>query len=170
MPRYRVDTARSEVGIGLRVNLHPSHITATGISGEVECELDEQGHPRLDQPYSAALTLPIASISSGIGLQDRLMRQRFDAQRYPNITARVVKGEVIDVDQGRYRATATLTMHGQTREVQGEVRLQFNNGTLTADAPTTLNMQDFGIDPPRLIVLKVEPEIDVSAHIVAAQE
>ena len=170
MARYRVDTRQSQVSLGLRVNLHPSHITASGISGEVECELDDQGHPRLDQPYSAELTLPINSISSGIGLQDRLMRQRFDSQRYPNITARVTKGEAIDVDQGRYRATATLTMHGQTREVTGEVKLQFTNGTLTADAPTTINMQDFGIDPPRLIVLKVEPDVDVSAHIVAEQE
>lgn len=170
MPRYRVDTAKSEVEIGLRVNLHPSHITATGISGEVECELDDQGRPRLDQPYSAELKLPVNAISSGNGLQDRLMRQRFDSQRYPSITARVVKGEAIDAGQGRYRATATLTMHGQTHEVSGEVRLQFINGTLTADAPTTLNMQDFGIDPPRLLVLKVEPDVDVSAHIVAAQE
>jgi polyisoprenoid-binding protein YceI len=170
MPRYRIDAAQSEVDIGLRVNLHPSHITATGISGEVECELDDQGRPRLDQPYSAELTLPVAAISSGIGLQDREMRRRFDASRYPNITARLVKGEAVSVDEGRYRATATLTMHGQTREVSGEVRLTFSNGTLTAEAPTTINMKNFGIDPPRLIVLKVEPEVDVRAHIVAELE
>lgn len=170
MPRYRVDTARSEVEIGVRVNLHPSHIKASGISGEVEFELDDRGHPRLDRPYSAELTLPINSISSGIGLQDRIMRQRLDSQRYPNITARLTKGEAIDVDHGRYRATATLTLNGKTREVTGEVKLQFTNGTLTADGPTTVNIQDFGIDPPRLIVLKVEPDVDVSAHIVAAQE
>ena len=170
MARYRVDTSQSQVSIGLRVNLHPSHITATGIRGEVECELDGDGHVRLDKPYSAELTLPIDAISSGNGLQDRLMRGRFDSSRYPNITAKVVSGEAISADDGRYRATAKLTMHGQTREVTGEVKLRFTNGTLTADAPTTVNMQDFGIDPPRLIVLKVEPDVDVSAHIVAAQE
>ena len=170
MPRYRVDTGQSQVSIGLRVNLHPSHITATGIRGELECELDDHGRVRLDRPYSAQLTLPVDSISSGIGLQDRLMRGRFDASRYPNITASVVSGEAIDVDEGRYRATAKLTMHGQTRDVTGEVQLTFTNGTVTVEAPATINMQDFGIDPPRLIVLKVEPDVDVSAHIVAQQE
>ena len=170
MPRYSVDTGQSQVEIGLRVNLHPSHIVATGIRGEVECELDGEGRPRLDRPFTAELKLPVESISSGIALQDRLMRGRFDSSRYPNITASVVSGEAISADEGRYRATAKLTMHGQTREVSGEVRLHFNGGTMTADAPATINMKDFGIDPPRLIMLKVEPDVDISAHIVAEQQ
>ena len=170
MPRYRVDTARSEVDIGLRVNLHPSHITATGVRGEVECELDDAGHLRLDRPYSAELTLPVDAISSGNTLQDRVMRGRLDSSRYPNITAKVVSGTAVSVDEGRYTATAKLTINGRTRELTRDVRLQFTNGTLTADAMTSINVQDFGIDPPRLIVLKVEPDVDISAHIVAEQE
>lgn len=169
MPRYRVDTARSGVEIGLRVNLHPSHITATGVRGEVECELDDAGHLRLDRSYSAELTLPVAAISSGNALQDRVMRGRLDS-RYPTITARIVSGTAVSVDEGRYTATAKLTINGQTRDVTREVRLQFTNGTLTADAMTSINVQDFGIDPPRLIVFKVEPDVDISAHIVAEQE
>jgi hypothetical protein len=87
-----VNTAKSTVRVGLRVNLHPSHIEASALSGTVTCELDDQGKPRLDQPYSAELTLPVEAIKSGNGIQDREMRRRFDAGRYPTINATVTHG------------------------------------------------------------------------------
>ena len=55
MPRFRVNTSQSTVKVGLRVNLHPSHIDANALSGVIDCEVDDQGKPRLDQPYSAEL-------------------------------------------------------------------------------------------------------------------
>lgn len=170
MPRFRVDTGRSKVDIGLKVNLHPSHITATGLRGTLEGELDEQGRPRLDRPYSAELRLPVDAIKSGNGPQDREMRRRFDASRYPEITARVTHAEPSNGGDGRYRATALLTMHGQTHEVTGDVRLSVDGASVTVDGDQVINVKQFGIDPPRLIVLKVEPDVDVRAHIVAEQD
>lgn len=168
MARFRVNTAGSTVKVGLRVNLHPSHIDANALSGFMECELDEQGQPRLDQPYSAELTLPVDAIKSGNGIQDREMRRRFDVGRYPTITAKVTKGEALG--SGRYRAVAQLTMHGQTRDVVGEVQLGLNGTTMTIDGQQVINVKEFGIDPPRLIILKVEPDVDIQVHIVAEQE
>jgi polyisoprenoid-binding protein YceI len=161
-----VNTAKSTVRVGLRVNLHPSHIEASSLSGTVTCELDDQGKPRLDQPYSAELTLPVEAIKSGNGIQDREMRRRFDAGRYPTINATVTHGEALDGD-GSYRATAKLTMHGQTREITGDVRLGVTGTTMTIDGQQVIDVKDFGIDPPRLIILKVEPEVDLQVHIVA---
>ena len=146
--------------------MHPSHIDANALTGVIECELDDQGKPRLDQPYSAELTLPVDSIKSGNSIQDREMRRRFDASRYPTITARVTRGEALD-GGGRYRAVAQLTTHGQTREVSGEVQLDVDGTTMSIDGQQVINVKDFGIDPPRLIILKVEPEVDVRVHIVA---
>ena len=95
MPRFRVNTAKTTVKVGLRVNLHPSHIDANALSGTIECEVDEQGKPRLDQPYSAVLTLPVEAIKSGNGMQDREMRRRFDVSKFPTITATVTHGETL---------------------------------------------------------------------------
>ena len=164
--RFRVNTALSTVDVGLRVNLHPSHINANALSGVIECELDEKGRPRLDRPYSARLALRVDAISSGHGLQDREMRRRFDARRYPVIRARVVEGEVLR-GAGRYRAVAKLTLHGQTREVSADIRLTIQGAVMLVDGRQVINVKDFGIDPPRLIILKVEPEVDVDVHIVA---
>jgi polyisoprenoid-binding protein YceI len=166
VPQFRVNTSESSVKVGLRINLHPSHIDASALSGVIECEVDEQGRPRFDQPYSAELELPVEAIKSGNGIQDREMRRRFDASRYPTITARVTHGEALPVE-GQYRAVAQLTMHGQTREIAGEVQLRVEGTTMTIDGQQVINVKDFGIDPPRLIILKVDPEVDLRVHIVA---
>src|SRR6202140_3612770 len=113
MPRFGVTTAQSTVKVGLRVNLPPSQNNANSLSGVIECEVDEQGKPRLDRPYSAELTLPVDAIKSGNGIQDREMRRRFDVSRYPTITATVTHGEALE-GEGRYRAVAQLPLHGQT--------------------------------------------------------
>jgi polyisoprenoid-binding protein YceI len=169
MTLFRVDTGQSKVDIDLKVNLHPSHITATGLTGTIECELDEEGRPRLDRPYTADLVLPVSAISSGHGLQDREMRRRFDSSRYPVIEAKVTRGEAINGHDGRYRATAQLSMHGHTKELSGEVALQVTGDTMTVDGEHVINVKDYGIEPPRLIILKVEPDVDLRAHIVAKQ-
>jgi polyisoprenoid-binding protein YceI len=169
MLRFRVNTAQSTVKVGLRVNLHPSHINANSLSGVIECDVDEQGKPRLDRPYSAELTLPVDAIKSGNGIQDREMRRRFDVSRYPAITATVTHGEALE-GEGRYRAVAQLTMHGQTREIKGDVQLGVKGTTMTIDGQQVINVKDFGINPPRLIILKVESDVDLQVHIVAERE
>jgi polyisoprenoid-binding protein YceI len=166
VPRFRVNTAQSTVKVGLRVNLHPSHINANALSGTIDCEVDEQGNPRLDQPYSAALTLPVEAIKSGNGLQDREMRRRFDVSKYPTISATVTHGETLP-GKGKYRATAKLTMHGITKEIAGDIQLSVDGTTMTIDGQQVINVKEFGIDPPRLIILKVEPDVDLQVHIVA---
>jgi polyisoprenoid-binding protein YceI len=166
VPRFAVNTAQSTVKVGLRVNLHPSHIEANALSGYIECEVDDQGKPRLDQPYRAELTLPVEAIKSGNGIQDREMRRRFDTSRYPAISAVVTHGEALE-GEGRYRATAQLTMHGVTKDITGDLTLGVDGTTLTVDGQQVINIKDFGIDPPRLIILKVEPDVDLQVHIVA---
>jgi len=169
MPRFRVSSAESTIEIGLRVNLHPSHITAQGLRGYIDCELDSRMQPDLRKPYRARLSLPVKAITSGNPLQDREMRRRLAASRHPSIGATVTYGERAGA-HGRYRASAKLTLHGVTREVTAEVRIAVRDSTMTVDGEQVIDMQEFGVDPPRLLVLRMEPQVDVRAHIVAALE
>jgi hypothetical protein len=164
--RFRVNTALSTVKVGLRVNLHPSHINANALSGVIECELDGSGRPRLDRPYGAKLALRVDGITSGNGIQDREMRRRFNASRYPVIRARVIDGKALR-GAGQYRAVAELTMHGERRQISGDIHLRVEGTMMLIDGRQVVNVKDFGIDPPRLLILKVEPEVDVDVHIVA---
>jgi len=169
VPRYRVDTRRSSIGVDLSVNLHPSHLTSNGLRGTLKCELNRQRQPRLDAPYSADLTMPVASLSSGNPLQDVEMRRRLDAGEYPDISARVTRAAKPRT-AGTYQATVRFTLHGRTRSTRSVATLTVEERGLVIDAETTINMKDFGIDPPRLFMLRVEPEVKVGVHIVADEE
>ena len=154
------------MNVDLNVNLHPSHVVSTALTGTVDCELDKQGRPRLDRPYSATLTLPVDSLKCGNALQDREMRRRLDASRYPTITARVTQGEALSRG-GRYLISARLALHGRTRAIESTVRLRVTGTTMTVDGDQVINVKDFGVAPPRLIMLRMEPEVRVRSHIVA---
>jgi len=170
VPRFRVDGKRSQIDIHLRVNLHPSHVTSSGLTGTIECEVDRYGRPRLDRQYAADLSVPVESLKSGIGLQDREMRRRMNVAKWPLITARVTKGEALDAKDRRYRAVATVSMRGRSRQIAADVQLHIDGDTLIVHGAQVINMTDFGISPPRLLVLRVEPEVDVRARIVAKRQ
>jgi polyisoprenoid-binding protein YceI len=165
MPAYRV-TRQSSVAIEGKTTTHTMHASSNALSGTLECVLDTKGRPRLDRPYKATLELPVESIKTGIGLQDREMRRRFDVKRFPNITARLRKATQVEPGV-RYVAVADLSMHGTTRRFESEVRLRIGQRRLTIDGEQVIDMRDFGIDPPRLIILTVDPEVTVRVHIVA---
>ena len=39
--------------------------------------------------------------------------------------------------------------------------------TLRLDGESTFDIRDFGMEPPRILMLRVEPEVDVRVEIVA---
>ena len=60
-------------------------------------------------------------------------------------------------------------MHGVTKDITGDLTLT-SAGRVTVDGQQVINVKDFGIDPPRLIILKVEPDVDLQVHIVAQRQ
>lgn len=167
MPVYRV-TRQSSVAIEGKTTTHVMHASSNALAGELECVLDARDRPRLDRPYRATLRLPIDSIKTGIGLQDREMRRRFDAKAFPDITARLRRARELEPGV-RYLATADLSMHGTTRRFESKVSLRVGTRRLTIDGEQVVDMRDFGIAPPRLLILTVEPEVTVRVHIVATR-
>jgi polyisoprenoid-binding protein YceI len=165
MTRYRVSAQRSTVDADLEVNVHPSHLNARGVSGLLEVDLDANGDPRLDRPYSAELSLPVRRLTSGNALQDAEMRRRFDAVRHPLIGVTLQTARPLGA--GRYRATLRLSMHGVTRVLRSDVAFAARDSVLEIDGALLVDMRRFRIDPPRLAFMRVEPEVQVRVHLVA---
>lgn len=169
MTKYRVVSQESPVEIEGTSSVHGVHARSDQLTGELEVTLGEDGWPRLDLPYSARLSLPAESIKSGNGLQDRIMYQRLDTGRHPTVTAEVVKAEPLD-QPGRYRATARLTLAGVTKEITGDVDLTVQDGRLVIRGEQEIDVRDFGIDPPRILMMKVDPHVKVRVQVTAEQE
>jgi len=168
MRTFKVVPARSAIELDLDVDLHPSHLRTSGLRGTLQCSFDRSRRPSLDAPYSAELALDVASLKSGNRLQDLEMRRRMDTGRFPEISASLM--EATRNADGTYRATFSLTIRGRTRRVTGDATLAVGPGVLTIDGEQRINMRHFGIDPPRLLLLRVAEVMTVRAHIEAREQ
>ena len=160
---------RSRVWIEARSTLHPIHTETSGLEGWLELEVRASGHVDLDAEPSAHLELPVAKLTSGNPLEDRELRRRIDARRYPTIEGDLTLMRET-AEAGRYRVEGDLTFKGVTRRYEDEMTVEAVDGTVTLAGRKTFDVRDFGMEPPRILMLKVEPAVDVRVSIVAERE
>jgi polyisoprenoid-binding protein YceI len=169
VPVYRIAPERSQVWIEARSSLHPIHGEGRGLEGSIEAEvidgrLDLNGTPKI------RLQFPVESLKSGKSLEDAEMMRRIDARRYPTI-----RGEVVEMKEspgGGYQVRGDLTFHGVTKTVEGEVSMSMpdGDGTIVFEGEQTFDIRDFGVTPPKILMLKVHPDVKVRVRVVAEQE
>lgn len=158
MGTFRVDPATSTVAMAAKSSLHPIQGVARDVRGEVQAE---DG-----QPTALRLEVGIASIESGNALYDRTLPKAVDARKFPTITA--VAREVQGSEVGRLQVDGEVTFHGQSRAVTGLVEVVTeDDGALRLRGEHTFDVRDFGLTPPKLLGLKVYPEVTVTIDIRA---
>jgi polyisoprenoid-binding protein YceI len=160
----------SSVETEIRSSMHPIHGRASEVSGQVSGEFDADGRPLLDQPHSGWVEIPVQAIRSGSRLNDMEMQRRADARRYPTIRFEVARAWPVDGTGDRYRATIDVTARGQTRRIEEDFVLRRSGSRLELEGEHTFDMRDFGVNPPRILTLKVEPEVRVRVRLVADEQ
>jgi polyisoprenoid-binding protein YceI len=154
--RYSIEPASSQVWISGSSSVHPIHATATGLEGWVDAtERELAGEVRID----------VDRLKSGNGLVDRETRRRIDAARFPQIVGIVTSAE--PRDGGRFAVAGTVAFRGVECEVEGQLDIALRDGLLVIEGEQTFDVRDWGLEPPRLALLKVHPEVDVRIHVEA---
>lgn len=170
MTRFRIDPDRSRVWIDARSNVHPIHSETDGLRGFVDLELDADGRVKAGAPAAAELSLDVSRLSSGNRLEDRELYKRVDARRYPTIEG-VLETLEADGSENGYRVAGQVTFRGVSRRYQDVVTVEARDPkSITLAGASRFNIKDFGMDPPRVLMLRVEPEVDVRIEIVAVKE
>lgn len=168
MTRYGIDPERSRLWIRARSNVHPIHTDASGLQGWVELELRE-GLVQLDEQPRGHLEFGVENLKSGNALEDRELQRRIDARRFPTIT-----GDLKVIKHGpaptTYVINGDLTFRGVTRSYEDVMTIETDAGTLKLAGQSTFDIRDFGMDPPRILLLKVYPDVTVQVDIVAEKE
>ena len=169
MHRYRIVPPRSRVWIDARSNVHPIHTEAEGLEGWVEFDVDG-ATINVDQTPRGHLEYPVENLKSGNALEDRELRRRIDSRRYPTI-AGDLKGMKHCDDSSRYLVAGELTFRGVTRTYEDEMTIDvLDDHTLCLAGQSTFDIRDFGMEPPRILMLKVQPDVTVRVEIVAEME
>lgn len=103
---------------------------------------------------SVDVTIAIDSINTHVEKLDKHMLgpDMFDAEKFPTATFKSTKVEKAD-GEGRYKVTGDLNLHGVTKTVVLDAKLNRaadhplkKTPTIGFDATTTINRSDFGID------------------------
>lgn len=169
MPRYRIVPDRSRVWIEARSSLHPIHSTTDGLEGYVDLETDGSGRIDLANQPAGKLSLPVVRLSSGNRLEDREMHKRIDAKRFPSIDGVLTNTEY--KGDGQYWVTGDLTFRGVTRRCEDQMTVRWvDDRTLQLEGQSTFDIRDFGMEPPKILMLRVEPEVVVRVELFAMKE
>ncbi len=157
MARYRLLPGDSEVSVRASSNLH----AITMVSSAVEGWFD-------DDTSGGAIELRVDSLRSDNPLYDREGARRLDVKHYPTITGRIVSATPGTENQSTVRGE--LTFHGATREVEGELRVSRDGERIVIEGEQEFDVREWGVKPPRLLMLRVHPEARVRVRLVGERE
>ena len=169
MTRFRIVPESSSIETVVKSSVHPIHGKVTELTGVVEGEFDGEGRPRLDQPHSGWVEVPVDAIRSGNRLTEIEMQRRAETRRYPTIRFEVIRAWHVD-GPDRYRAAINVTAHGRTQSFEEDFRFWREGRRLVLDGRHTFDMRDFGVNPPQVLTLRVDPLVRVSVRLVADEE
>ena len=169
MARYRIVPERSRIWIDARSSLHPIHSSTDGLEGYVDVDDRRGGGAVLAVPAAGRVSLEVDRLSSGNPLEDRELRNRVDAARFPTIDGVLTDSQRLD-GTDRYRVTGDVSLRGVSRSCRDELSLEvLDDRTVRLTGGSTFDVRDFGVKPPRLLMLRVDPEVAVRIDIIAAR-
>lgn len=170
MTRYSIAPDRSKVWVDASSNVHPIHSETSGLEGFVELEFGAAGGVDLADAPAGRLSLEVGRLTLGNRLEDRELQKRIDAKRHPRIEG-VLGAMAEDGKAGRYRVGGDVVFRGVTRHHEDLMEIEVvDDSTIRLTGSSRFDLREFGMEPPKVLVLKVEPEVDVRVEIVAVKD
>ena len=164
MPRFEFDPTASLMTLDGRSNVHAIHAETNGLMGWIQAEVvTETGQVEVE---AGTLEIPFTRLSSGNALYDVELRRRIDIRRYPTAAA-VLSDWQPTAKAGSYRVGGQVSFRGLTRAVEGDMSLSVEDDcTLVLDGARLFDIRDFGMEPPRLLSVRVHPEVTIQVAVV----
>jgi hypothetical protein len=164
--RYSVSASDSWLTFEARSTLHGVHGKASDLSGSVEVARNEDGSIAAEPVPKMHVEFPVEQLRTGNGMQDREMWKVIDSKRFPRIAADLRELRP-GMSPGRYGAGGDVTMSGRARRYDGECTISADGDGITIEGDLSVDIRDFGLTPPKLMIIKVDPVVRVHLHLVA---
>jgi polyisoprenoid-binding protein YceI len=168
--RYEIAPERSHLWIDARSNVHPIHSSTDGLEGYVDLELASDGRVDVKAAATGRLSLSVDKLHSGNRMEDRELHKRIDSRRFPTIVGVLTAMEPSD-DDGSYRVSGDVTFRGVSHSYKDLMNINcVDEQTIHLDGKSSFDIREFGMQPPRMLMARVEPEVDIRIEIVAVKE
>ena len=162
MTSFEIDPEASQVWIEGSSSVHPIHATALGCTGWLQVTMT-RGALAASPKFDGEVRIAVDRLRSGNPLVDRETRRRIDASRHPEIVG--TASSATRLAEHRLGVRGEIEFRGEVREVDGEVTLAASDDRVTVDGEARFDVRDWGLEPPRVALLKVHPEITVRIHL-----
>lgn len=169
MTRYSIDPDRSQVWIDARSNVHPIHSSTDGLEGYVDLDLEPSGTIDLATAPAGHLSLSVDRLKSGNRMEDRELQKRIEARKFPRIEGQLEQIAPNGSDAG-YRVSGEVTFRGVSRRYEDSMDISpVDDQTIRLTGTSSFDIRDFGMQAPKVLLLKVEPEVQVRVEIYAVK-
>jgi polyisoprenoid-binding protein YceI len=168
--RYRIVPERSHVWVDAKSNVHPIHSTTDGLEGFVELEFAPDGAVDLAARPVGKLSLAVSRLSSGNRMEDRELQKRIDARKFPTVDG-VLDEMARPGDDGVYKVSGDITFRGVARRHEDLMTIRLvDEQTVALAGKSRFDLREFGMEPPRMLMFRVEPDVEVRVEILAVKE
>lgn len=164
--RYAVVPSDSWIAFEGRSTLHDVHGKATNLDGYIEADWAAHGTVSAEPAPRMHVEFPVEQLRSGNGLQDREMWKMIDSKRFPRI-ATDLRELRPTTDPDRYAASGDVTLAGRSRRYNGTLMLSHSGDRITIEGELEIDIRDFGLKPPALLLVKVNPAVKLRLHVEA---
>lgn len=163
--RYRIAPERSTVLVGARSTMGPIAFETRSIHGVVSATVID-GVIDPSEPPTGSIDIGLGGLRSGNELYDAELRRRIEATRYPECHLELTAASLLG--DRRYALSGDLTFHDTTRPVQGSVEVEAPDpGRLLVIGEKTIDIRDFDISAPSILMLKIYPDVRVQMFLEA---
>jgi polyisoprenoid-binding protein YceI len=135
----------------------PGGMNIIGTSDELAVTEDAKG---------IKVSVPLSKVTTGIGLRDRHMHEKYlEVEKFPNADLVVARSALRVPAAGQAadgNAPGTMTLHGQAKSVSIHYVAKRDGNVLHVTGTASLNMNDFGIQTPSYMSVKVKPDVSLA--------
>lgn len=164
MARFEFDPAASLMSLEIRSSLHTLRADTGGVRGWIEGAIGPAS--RTATVSAGHLCIPLATLSTHNSLYDAEVHRRINTRSHGT-----AEGLLLDwratAQVGRYLVRGQVSFRGVEREVQDEMTLSWlDEETVVLEGARVFDIRDFGLDPPRLLTLRVDPAVTICVAVV----
>ncbi len=161
---YEIVESTSTVRIEGSSSVHPIHASSNGLAGTISLERSADGL-KLGSSASGSLQVEVASLRASNPLVEAETKRRLNAKQFPFISGTITTATATSSTE--IAVEGEITFRGETRAVKGSLEVTFDGDTAHITGSQSFDIRDWNFQPPKLLLLKVHPEITVHIDVTA---
>ena len=143
--------------------------TRAGAGGILDIRIDGAAHGVIASEKDGRLTIkaPVAGLDTGNGARDRHLRSTLKVDQNPEVTLTVKRSQLPSLKNGQAKEASVdgeMSIAGKTKTIPVRYRAQRKGQDYKVQAMFSVDINDFGIEPPCKGPICVEPKVSIAVR------